>query len=129
MYSKYGYLFFQQPEKITLIPLNILGTECTLGSECTIGLVCNASSNRCVDCDQGTKPDEEQEKCIPSMFYDFIFQRLSKITLIQSLNCQGKTCDLDTDCSKDQICDTNKCVPSTNVTTETLSELEKDKTM
>ena len=51
--------------------MNGLGTDCTLGSKCTTGQVCDASSNKCVDCDQGTKPDEEQEKCIPRMFYDF----------------------------------------------------------
>ena len=73
--------FFQQQSNITLIPLNGLGAGCTLGSDCTTGQVCDctkgqfcdASSKKCVDCEQGTKPDGKQEKCIPSIFYNFFF--------------------------------------------------------
>ena len=94
---------------MTLIHLNGLGTDCKLGSDCITGQVCDASSKKCGDCEQGTKPDEQQEKCIPSTFYKKI-QQPSNITLIP-LNVFGTDCKLGSDCSTGQVCDvsSNKC--------------------
>ena len=53
--------FFQQPSKITLIPLNGLGTECAKGTDCPDDQVCDKLE--CVACGAGTEPDDKQEKC------------------------------------------------------------------
>ena len=53
--------FFQQTSKITLIPLNDLGTECAKGTDCPNDQVCDKL--KCVSCKEGSKPDEDREKC------------------------------------------------------------------
>ena len=76
--------FFQQPSKITLIPLNGPGTECTKGTDCPTDQVCDASSNKCVACDEGTEPDDKQEKCSSngeSIFGDLFNVIMALLTL------------------------------------------------
>ena len=56
---------------LMLIPLNGLGTECKKGTECPTYQVCG-TSRKCAFCEAGFQPDDKNEKCIPSMFYQFL---------------------------------------------------------
>ena len=78
------YQIFSTTIKLTLIPLNGLGTECAKGTDCPTDQVCDASSNKCVACDEGTEPDDKQEKCSSngeSIFGDLFNVIMALLTL------------------------------------------------
>jgi hypothetical protein len=67
------HVFFSKNNNYNFkIPMNGLGGTCTVGTDCPVDQVCD--NKKCVDCEQGvTKPNENQDKCIPipSMLYIF----------------------------------------------------------
>ena len=57
---------------ITLIPPKGTFAICTKGTDCPDDQVCD--NLKCVSCKEGTKPDEDREKCTPtSIFYKKYF--------------------------------------------------------